>query len=232
MTGSLDREVLVACKTLRTEIRHVEQESGISRRTIWLEAHLHDVPAKLTLALQDVLDSIVDADRVILGYANCGNAVQGLVSGDFELIVPRLDDCISLVFGSQDRRQEYGRAHASLFFTDGWLNEGRSIVDEYEHAVQRYGDQTAGEIMNMVYEHYRTMTFLDTGLYDVGGLMDRTRGIADMCGLCQRVQPGTLDYVRELVCGPWDPARFVHVPPGRAVPSEPFAVPGSVPVPA
>lgn len=228
MPRNLQREVLIACNTLKSEIEHVAARHGIHRRTIWLESRLHNVPKKLASALQSQLDEIEGADRVLLGYANCGNVIQGLRSGDFELVVPRVDDCISLVLGSQERRQRYGEQWRSLFFTDGWLNEGPSILDEYAHAVERYGEEDADDIFHMMYAHYRTMTYIETGLYDLGELMDRTAPIARLCGMEQRTEPGTLDYVEQLICGPWDESRFVVIGPHEVIPAEPFRTPGSV----
>lgn len=223
-----DREVMIACNTLRTEIEHLSSRHGISRRTIWLESQLHNVPEKLSGALQVAIDSVGDVDRVLLGYANCGNVVQGLTSGDFELVVPRLDDCISLVLGSQTWRQLYGARYHSLFFTDGWMDEGHNIIDEYNHAVERYGEESAQDIFDMMYEHYETMTYIDTGLYDTAGLIERTRFVAELCDMGQRVEQGTLDYVERLVCGPWDEDLFVVVGPHETIPAAPFLTPGSV----
>ena len=221
------REVMIACRTLRTEIEHVVAQRGIDRPIIWLESKLHNVTMKLADALQEALDS-VQADRVLLGYGNCGNAVQGLTTGDYELIIPRLDDCISLVIGSQRERERYGAEHHAMFYTDGWMDEGHNIIDDYEQMLERYDEDTARDVFEMMYEHYETMAYLDTGLYDVPALMEQTRFVAEMCDLTQRVEPATLSYVERLVCGPWDDDLFVHVPPRSTIPAQPFRNPGSV----
>ena len=108
------------------------------------------------------------------------------------------------------------------------MDEGHNILDEYLHMVDRYGEDTAEDVFGMMYEHYETMTYLDTGLYDVDELMGRTKLVSEMCGLRQLREPGTLSYVEQLVTGPWDDDLFVHVPPFSTVPAEPFASPGSV----
>lgn len=230
MTVNPEREVMIACNTLKTEIEYVAAQHGLHRRTIWLESQLHNVPENLSSALQEAIDSVQDADRVLLGFANCGNVVQGLKSGNFELIVARLDDCVSLVMGSQARRTAYGEQWHSLFFTDGWMDKGHNIIEEFNNTVDAYGEDMAQEVFDMMYAHYETMTYIDTGLYDPALLMERTQFIADMCNMQQRVEPGTLAYVEELVCGPWDESRFVHVAPGETIPAAPFMVPGEVPI--
>ena len=222
------REVMIACKTLRTEIEHIAAQHGVERPIVWLESLLHNVTEKLEAGLQEALDAVTDADIVLLGYANCGNTVQGLRTGDYELIVPRLDDCISLLFGSQRAREAYGQQNPAYFYTDGWMDEGHNMIDEYEHAVERYDEETARDIFGMMYEHYDTMAFLETGLYDIDALMNQLRFIAEMCEMEQRRAPATLSYVERLVIGPWDDDLFVHVPPHSQIPAQPFATPGSV----
>ena len=233
-TGSIldkpqtDREVMIACDTLRTEIEHVMEVHGVDRHVVWIEHLLHNVPTKLAAALQEAIDGVEDADRVLLGFGNCGNAIQGLRSGNFELIVPRLDDCVSLVLGSQRYREQYSRKHHAFYLTDGWITGSRTIEVEYNEMIEDYGEEEADEIMNMMYVNYNTMAFLDTGLYDIDALMNRTRHLCEVIETKQVVEPATLAYVERLVCGPWPEDLFVHVAPGEIIPSSPFLEPGAV----
>ena len=208
-----EREVMIACDTLRTEIEHVMQVHGFDRPVVWIEHLLHNVPTKLTAALQEAIDSIEDADRVLLGFGNCGNAIQGLKSGDFELIVPRLDDCVSLVLGSQRYRERYSREHHAFYLTDGWITGSRTIEVEYNEMIEDYGEEEA--------DYDLLQRYLDT-------LMDRTRHLCEVIETEQVVEPATLAYVERLVCGPWPEDLFVHVAPGEIIPSSPFLEPGAV----
>ena len=222
------REIMIACNTLRTEIEHVMEAQGVQRRVVWLESQLHNVPTNLKEGLQQALDEVEGADTVLLGYGNCGNVVQGLVAGDFELIIPRLDDCISLVMGSQRRRESYSNEYHAMYLTDGWMDVGHNIVDDYARLCEQYGEEEAEDVFGMMYAHYETLAYLDTGLYDVGELMERTRSISEITEMEQRVEPTALTYVERLVCGPWDDDLFVHVAPHETVPAAPFMQPGSV----
>jgi len=222
------RQVMIACNTLKTEIEHVMKQHDIDRRVVWLESKLHNIPADLKSKLQDALDQVTDADVVLLGYGNCGNVVQGLVSRDYELIIPRLDDCISLVMGSQRRREQYSSEHHAMYFTDGWMDTGHNIIDEYNDAVDKYGEEDAQYVFDAMYVNYETCAYLDTGLYDVEELMNRTKDICDLIETKQLVEPATLSYVEQLVLGPWPDDLFVRVDPHEEVPSAPFMQPGSV----
>ena len=66
LQNTADAPKLIACDTLRTEIEHVMRERGIVRRVVWIEHLLHNVPTKLTAALQEAIDDVRDADRVLL----------------------------------------------------------------------------------------------------------------------------------------------------------------------
>ena len=94
--------------------------------------------------------------------------------------------------------------------------------------VEDYGQEEADEIIGMMYTHYNTMAFLDTGLYDVEELMERTRRLCDVIETEQVVEPATLAYVEQLVCGPWPDELFIHVAPRETIPAAPFMQPGSV----
>ena len=94
--------------------------------------------------------------------------------------------------------------------------------------IEDYGEEEADEVMNMMYAHYRTMAYLDTGLYDVDALMERTRHLCEVIETEQVVEPATLAYVERLVRGPWPPELFVRVAPGEVIPAKPFFEPGSV----
>lgn len=218
----LEREVLVACNTLKSELEHLSEELGFCRRTVWLESQLHNEPENLAAKLQAALDEIEDADTVLLGYGNCGNVIQGLVARDFQLVVPRLDDCISLLFGSQLVRMAFSEEHRSIFLTDGWMDDGHNILTEYSRCIDKFGEERAQDIFHMMYNHYESMTYLDTGLYDVESLKERTCAICQMLGLQQLTVPATFEYLRELLTGPWPAERFVTIGPGETIPSRPF----------
>jgi len=213
------REIIVACKALTLEIEHVQEKLGTDIPVVWVDRGLHNFPTKLNAAVQEALDGLQDVDRVLLGYANCGNAIKGVTAGDFEIIIPKVDDCISILFNSQKAREAYSAEYASMFMTDGWMDADHNIVQEYYYMVDKYGEDTAVDFTEMMYAHYRTMTYLDTGLYSIPDLMERTKIICDIAELETRTHPVELTYIEQLVAGPWPEDRFMHIEPGGVIPT-------------
>lgn len=213
------REVIVACKALTLEIEYVQEKLSTDIPVVWVDRGLHNFPTKLNTAVQEALDGLQGVDRVLLGYANCGNAIKGVTAGNFEIIIPKVDDCISILFNSQKAREAYSAEYASMFMTDGWMDADHNIVQEYYYMVDKYDEETAVQFTEMMYAHYRTMTYLDTGLYSIPDLMERTKIICDIAELETRTHPVELTYIEQLVAGPWSEDRFMHIEPGGVIPA-------------
>ena len=106
---------ILACKTLRHEIEKACEKHNIDYPIHWIESGLHNYPEKLHKYIQDELDNMQDYDRVILTFGLCGNSLVGVESKNLELIMPKVDDCISLLLGSVDERRKYGGKNGMYF---------------------------------------------------------------------------------------------------------------------
>jgi hypothetical protein len=205
----MKKELVIACETLRDELLFVLKKTDKDLPVIWIEAGLHNSVKKLHDRLQEALDGASLYERVFLLLGTCGNAVLGLAAGDFELILPRVDDCISLLMGSSACRTAFGMKHAAYYLTQGWLRGERNIWSEYLSIVDKYGEDMAGEIAQALYGNYKTLALLDTGVEPVKKLSQKTKIIADTFGLEQVVAPATTSYIEELLSGPWTDARYI-----------------------
>jgi hypothetical protein len=151
---------------------------------------------------------------VLLAFGFCGNSVAGLKNGDFELIIPRVDDCITLLLGSYDRRVS---AKNTYFLTKGWLQGESNIWTDYKYSMKKYGPETGKMIMDMMLEHYTDLGILDTGAYPLDVFAEETRAIAQTLNLTHKVLPASFEYLSELLTGPWLAERFLHIAPGQEI---------------
>ena len=207
---------IISCRTLETELTKAMRDTGTDYPVHWLESGLHDDPKKLTSAYRELFDSI-RADRVLMAMGYCGNALAGLPVGRFELIIPRADDCITLLLGSHARREAIGREKAAYYLTEGWMRGERNLWVEYQAMVEDYGEELAQELAGDMYAPYRTLALLDSGAEDVAPLVEKTKIIADTLHFRQEVIPATLEFLKQLLTGPWPENRFLRIPPGGAV---------------
>lgn len=180
----------------------------------WLEAGLHDMPKKLNEKIQEELDRCEDCDAVLLVMGTCGNSVVGITSRDYQLIIPRVDDCISLLLGSMSAKQAI---RASCFMTAGWLRKERNLRDEFLETLEKYGEEEGKEIYSMLVANYRYLTFIDTGCYDMKKARDAVAYTASELKLEVKSIPGTLDYLRQFLDEKWSDERFICIQPNTFV---------------
>ncbi len=212
------KTVILACKMLEQELRHVLAEAAGEYRVVWFEKGLHNSPDRLRDALQAQLDALdPDVGRVIFTYGYCGGCISGL-HVNAETIFPRVDDCITMLLGSHSRRLEFSDSGTGAFYlTEAWLDSDRSIVEEYNYAMRRYGEKRARRILDAMFHNYSTIVLLDTGLSPIDPTLEKARKIAQALDFSVRIVPATLGYLRALVSGPWLADRFVVLPPGESL---------------
>ena len=205
--------VIIACQTLKNELEAAMAASGRSFEIRWIESGLHNVPKKLHATLQEHLDQCGGFDTVLLVMGYCGNSVAGIETRDFQLVMPRVDDCISLLLGSITRRRRQSLEGSTYFMTEGWLEGERNIWKEYEYTMKKYGPELGREIFDAMFQNYRSVALIDTGCYDIAAAAAETRRIAENLKLSYIQLPGTIDYLNDLLSGRWDPDRFLILPP-------------------
>ena len=210
------RAVIIACKTIADELNLAIQHAGVDYPVIWVESGLHNYPKKLKDRLQDELDSLAGIDKVLLAFGFCGNAVLGLKTGNFTMVIPRVDDCISLLVGSEKRRREISSAAGTYFLTKGWVDNERNIWLEYKETVEKYGEDRANRLYKTILNHYRHLGIIVTGAYDLQKFLPISQGIAKDLNLEHVIIPGTTSYFQKLLTGPHD-NEFVIITPHSEV---------------
>ncbi len=208
---------ILACATIRDEIEKAALEVGCSLPITWVESGLHVRPNSLRNRIQEELDKIDHADRVLLAFGYCGNAVVDLISRDFELVIPRVDDCISLLLGSTENRELCSASGGTYFLTRGWLHGEYNIMTEYRAFMERYGREAADRVYEKMLGHYKFLGIIDTGAYDIDQITPEVAEISSTFDMQAIVLKGQDQYLKKLLTGPWDDKQFVIVPPNTPV---------------
>ncbi|MGZ4198613.1 MAG: DUF1638 domain-containing protein [Thermoleophilia bacterium] len=208
---------LIACPAV---VRELADDGRTAVRTIELDVGLHRTPSRLTAALQQAIGE-VETDpavtTVVLGYGLCSNAVLGLHAGRCPLVVPRVDDCVALVLGSNEAFAEQARVAAGTYYLSrGWIESQSTIFHEHEAMAVRYGQEKATRLTRLLLAHYTRLVLVDTGRYDLTAYRHFGRDRAATFDLAYEEIAGTTALVDALLDGPWDD-RFVVVPPGGEV---------------
>ncbi len=208
--------IIVACKTIHNEIEKAIAETQVTHPVLWIESGLHNWPDKLRAKLQEQISSIDNVEYIIMAFGYCGNSLLGVQSPNAKLVIPRVDDCISLLLGSYRKRQQLSAEMGTYFLTKGWMEYENNILKEYERCVVRYGQKRAEHVMKLMLENYKRVVLIDTGAYNLDDCLDRSCNFACLLGLQHQVVPGSMELLKKLFTGPWDD-EFLVVPPGEVL---------------
>jgi hypothetical protein len=210
--------IIVACHTLTDELNLAIRTTGVGYPVFWIDSKLHIKPEKLREEVQATLLKISNVSTILLAFGYCGNGLAGIKSETARLILPRVEDCISILLGSQERRSKLSRDSASYFLTKGWIESENNITDEWNYSVKRFGEERGARIMRAMLKNYRHLTLIDTEAYDVMLYKEKTEELAAKLGLTHQVVKGSRRLFQKLLVGPWD-EEFVIAEPGEAIPS-------------
>jgi hypothetical protein len=211
--GGAERVVLIACPAVTGELADGAAD-GVDCRE--LEAHLHIKPDQLKEALRA---AVAEADEpgvtIVLGYGLCSNAVLGLKTEHATLVVPRVDDCIAMLLGSNEAfSREAEKERGSYYVAKAYLDECSTIVSEHEAMVEKYGQERAERMMRLVLKHYKRVVLVDTGRYDIEPVRERVGAVAQIYDLAVEEVAGTTRILDGLVADDWS-EDFVVAPPGH-----------------
>lgn len=204
---------LIACPAVLGELAEGATD-GVDCRT--MEAQLHLNPERLKEAIRA---AVADADKpgatIVLGYGMCSNAVLGLKTEHATLVVPKVDDCVAMMLGSNEAfAAETEKECGSYFVAKAYLEECDTIMSEHEKLVEKRGRERAEKMMRLLLDHYTRIVLIDTGRYDLEPYRARVAGFAETFDLAVEEVPGTTRILDALVTGGWD-GDFVVAQPGH-----------------
>ena len=161
--------VFIACPAVIGELAAGAVE-GVACQT--LEAQLHTSPERLKVALRE---AVAAADRpgatIVLGYGMCSNVVLGLRAEHATLVVPRVDDCIAMMLGSNAAfAAESEKARGTYYVSKAYMDECDTIFSEYGKLEGKRGPELAERLMRLLLNHYTRVVLIDTGHHDLRGV--------------------------------------------------------------
>jgi hypothetical protein len=228
---------IIACAVLHDAIRSMLDDPRT--RLIAMEYGLHLAPKKMRAAIQEQIDGLAVPHVVLIGFGLCGNGLVGLKSRSHTLVIPRVDDCVALFFGSRAAYlREFDAEPGTYYLTPGWLECGGEPLSEYHKCLEKYGAGKAALISDSLYGHYRKSCFIALSAAELERYGAQARQVADFCkkrwdweykefiGSTALIR-GLLGFGRSLK--PMDEIRdtedYVIIRPGEEVRQEPFMRP-------
>lgn len=206
---------LIACPAVLGELAEGALD-GLEVLTF--EGQLHKSPEQLRAALAAAV-AAADAPGVtiVIGYGLCSNAVLGLKTEHATLVVPRVDDCIAMVLGSNAAfAAEAAKAPGTYYLTRSYIEVCDTVMSDHEQIVARRGPERAAQLTRLLLAHYTRLAMIQTGRHDLSPYRPQVEAFAQQFDLAVEDVPGTTRLVDALVTGDWG-EDFVIAPPGHEI---------------
>jgi len=232
----------IGCSIFKNEIAFLEHRVTSQLDFYWLPQRLHNNPLELRRLIQQEIDDIDTGgqpyDAIVLLYGLCSKGSMGIFSRKHTIVIPKVQDCIGMLLGSNERYATHFREKPGTYwFTKGWLETGfdpgresdiEGVFDPYREKYLEYRKKFDDEISRYLIQewdqhwvkNYTTMAFIDWGMPESREYKDRARRSAESLGLEFECIHGDPSLLLDLFNGNWDGGRFLKVEPGqRIVPS-------------
>lgn len=206
--------IILACETIKDELERAIEKTKADYPVYYIESGLHNNPSFLHQRIQEEIDKKENATKILMAFGYCGNSMLGIKSTRAKLIIPKIDDCISLLLGSAEDRKKLSRQMGTYFLTKGWLQYESNLITEYERCVEKYGQGRALRIMKSMLGNYKRFMVINTGAYPVDSIIERTLDFAAKLNITHEVYDGSPRLFHKLLLGPWDD-EFIVLEPGQ-----------------
>jgi len=224
---------LLACKVLQREISLLMAQCEHFIDVTYISQDLHNTPLLLNSALQEEIDRLDTGgdkyscpgtfDAILLGYGLCSNAVTGLKSARYKMVIPKAHDCITFLLGSREAYNRHFNSNPGTYwYSTGWIENAKlpskkrleALLAEY---TEIYGEENALYLMEM--EHNWVKDYTTAGFINWKGIKSDhaqlfTRDCADSLHWDYKHFEGSTGYLSNLLNGNWDPEFFLLLDPG------------------
>ena len=231
---------IIACKVLTRELGLLAANSENVLDITYLRQGLHETPQRLNDILQQEIDKIdsgedlhsadvreSDFDAICLAYGLCSNAILGLSSQKYRLVVPKAHDCITLLLGSREAYQREFQQHNGgiYWYSRGWMDcclmPGEVRVTKLkQYYTEKYGEDNADFLMEAEQgwlKEYDTCAFIDWAALNNAACKEETRKCADYLQWKYREIQGSDTLLRDMLEGNWDESRFLILNPKEQI---------------
>lgn len=210
----------IACEVILDEIKDKVPEGW---EVVSLEKRLHEHSDKLRDQLQKEIDATKGFDIIFLGYGLCGKSIDGLISKDSAIVIPKCDDCIAMLLGSvEEYKKQFSAEPGTYYLTRGYIGEADDMVTGgFSEIKDKYDEKTWKWIMKEMLKNYKRLVYINTGNYDPKKWRDMARGEAEKLDLRFEEIKSSGKLFQMIIEEDWG-EEFIKVEPGQKVKAEMF----------
>ncbi len=210
----------IVCEVILDEIKNrLPKEWDV----VSFEKKLHEKSDNLRKILQEEINNSQNYDLIIIGYGLCGKSVVGIVSEKVPIILPKCDDCISILLGSyKEYKKQITNCPGTYYLTRGYIGDNdNAFFSNYEELSKKFDKDTLNWVVKEMLKNYKRIVFINTGNYDPKEYREFAKKEAEKFNLEFEEIKGTDEYFKKLLRKNWD-SDFLIIKPGQEIKLEMF----------
>jgi N-methylhydantoinase A/oxoprolinase/acetone carboxylase beta subunit len=230
---------LVGCSIFKHEVEYLKDRIKSKLDFYWLPQRLHSKPLELRRLIREEIGKIDRSgkpyDAIALLYGVCSKGTVGIYSEHYDIVIPRVQDCIAILLGSRERYVEHFKNKPGTYwFTRGWIETGFSpgkkteyegVYDPYRERYREYRKKFNRSLARYLIDewdqrwirNYTTLAFIDWGIEGDEAFRKEAEENARGLGLEYEHIKGDPGLLLNLLNGHWDERDFLRVKPGYKI---------------
>lgn len=199
---------IITCSSLREYVDYAQISQETRFPVLEVDRLLHVEPEKMKTAVGEVINTLsAEIKTVLVGMGFCGG-VWDHVSFSRRVVIPRVDDCVSLLLHKDDKYHPNLKEEGHLYLYEKNPAEfsARSIMRDYSNADDEFANMNKDWLFHMWYDGYHHLDIIDTGYNDCYSEEYATiaQENADMINAVLDYTEGSNLLLEKLVSGRWD----------------------------
>ena len=212
--------VILSCSSLKDYVEETQRKLGTDIPVIYLNKLYHRDPNEMR---EHILAKLADlpegTDTVLVSMGYCGGSWEGVAKNSCRIVLPRIDDCVSLVMQLTDEPISDLKKPGHFYVRDKDPSH-ESIKRIFEHmaAGQNLDPETTEKYHRHWQDMYEEIDIIDTPINNARSqeYYDKVKIDADWLDARLEYVMGGTHLLEKLIRGEWDD-QFLVIEPGDHV---------------
>lgn len=212
--------VVLTCSSLKNFVDSVQRKLGTYYEVYVIDRLYHVEPEKMKEVVAECISRIPkETDTLLVAMGFCGG-VWDHVSFDRRVVIPRVDDCVSLLLHTDDAYHPNLKEAGHLYLYENRPDDfsALSLMRDYSSVDQEFAGIDKDFLFHMWFDNYHSMDIIDTGMNDCysEAYVQAAQENADMINASLGYVQGSVRILEKLLSGNWD-EQFLVAEPGHVI---------------
>ncbi len=213
-----DNTVILACTSLKDYVEEAQKRLGTNIKAIYVSRLYHRDPKEMREHIIEKLDNLPEGtDTVLVCMGYCGGSWEGVAKNSCRIVLPRIDDCVSLVMQLTDEPKSNLKEDRHFYVRDkDPAKESIKAIFEHMANAQDLDQETREKYHKHWQDMYEEIDIIDTPINDARSqeYFDKVKVDADWLDARLEYVMGGTHMIEKLIKGDWDD-QFLVLEPGE-----------------